>query len=140
MKICSQCNQAKPLAEFFRCSRRKDGHQSDCKICHYEQCKAFFQTNKGRIAQKRYNQTEKSKTARKRYHIQHPEYYKAYSVIRYAIKIGKLPHPTMLQCLYGNHLAQEYHHYLGYKPEHWLDVIPVCIKCHIKLRHKNTAS
>ncbi|GAG26296.1 unnamed protein product, partial [marine sediment metagenome] len=30
--------------------------------------------------------------------------------------------------------AEQYHHPNGYEPEHWFNIIPICIKCHNKLR------
>lgn len=33
-KVCAKCGEPKPLAEYFRRSRAKDGLQSYCKSCH----------------------------------------------------------------------------------------------------------
>lgn len=33
MKTCSKCNQDKPLTEFHKQTRSKDGHQPACKSC-----------------------------------------------------------------------------------------------------------
>lgn len=53
MKICCKCKQSKPLPEFYKDTRRLDGHRSDCKDCHniarqryvtsnHEKVKAYF--------------------------------------------------------------------------------------------------
>lgn len=90
---------------------------------HYQQSK------EGKIAQKRYNQSGKGIANQKRYHICHPKCRKAESAVNYAIKIGRLPRPDTLQCYYCPKQAEQYHHW-SYAPEHFLDVIPVCVKCH----------
>ena len=43
-----------------------------------------------------------------------------------------------LQCSCGQQ-AKHYHHHKGYTKKHWLDVIPVCTKCHsiIHLKEKD---
>lgn len=33
MKTCKRCGEVKPLDQFFRCSRVKDGRQAQCKTC-----------------------------------------------------------------------------------------------------------
>jgi hypothetical protein len=33
-KTCSSCNELKPLKDFYKESRVKDGHMRRCKICH----------------------------------------------------------------------------------------------------------
>lgn len=33
MKICSKCKESKPLEDFYRQSRQKDGYQRQCKTC-----------------------------------------------------------------------------------------------------------
>ncbi len=45
-----------------------------------------------------------------------------------AIERGELPEPKTLTCADCGSAAQVYDHYLGYDPEHWLDVQPVCIR------------
>lgn len=43
---------------------------------------------------------------------------------------GSLPKASACQCAICGQAAHHYHHYLGYEPEHWLDVIPLCRPCH----------
>ena len=49
-----------------------------------------------------------------------------------AIRRGALADPKTLLCLDCGVPAQVYDHYLGYDPEHWLDVQPVCIRDNAK--------
>ena len=100
--------------------------------------KRYLQTEKGKAKVERYQQSKKGKAAQragqKRFRVRHPNQPKALIAVRDAIKKGILPKPNSLQCHYGDHQAQEYHHHKGYAPEHWLDVIPVCKKCHTNIR------
>ena len=150
-KRCSKCKEIKPLSEFSTDRSRKDGLQFHCKKCYSQYSKQYRQTEKGKDVHKRatckYSKTERGKTTQKRYeqsekgkaqrrnsachyHARHPQKIKAVQAVNNAIYAGKLPQPDTLQCHYCPARAKEYHHYKGYAPEHWLDVIPVCKKCH----------
>ena len=106
----------------------------------------YKQTNQYKAYCKNYNrnyrQTEQGKKFRRlgiaRWRLRHPEQWKANVAIREAIRIGQLPRPDSLQCHYCPAQAEQYHHYLGYEPEHWLDVVPACIKCH-NLKHRKAS-
>jgi hypothetical protein len=45
MKICSKCNQTKPLIEFGKKSRNKNGLQARCKDCHREDGRVTYAKN-----------------------------------------------------------------------------------------------
>lgn len=107
----------------------------------------YAKTNKGKSAQKRYLYSEKAKVKRKcylqtekgksvrrkilkQYTIRYPDKIKAERTANNAIKNGQLPRPDTRLCHYCPKPAQQYHHWHGYEPKHWLDVIPVCITCH----------
>lgn len=110
--------------------------------------KRYEQSENGKERHKRadrkYRQTEKgkvlyrklAKNARK----ENPEKIEARKAVNHAIRVGRLPQPGSLLCHYYlqkpdcEKQAKEYHHHKGYAPEHWLDVIPVCIKCHLLFR------
>ena len=47
-----------------------------------------------------------------------------------AVRKGELLPITTLLCMRCLAPAQHYHHHLGYRCEHYLDVLPVCVKCH----------
>lgn len=139
-KRCSKCKEIKPLSEFYTDHSRKNGHQCYCKICSNKDVGKYRQTEKGRKVSRRavskYEQTEKGKEHRKCRARKHPEIIKARQHIADAIRWGKLPPAESLQCSCGEP-AKHYHHWHGYEPEHWLDVIPVCVKCHTN-RNKKT--
>lgn len=140
-KRCCKCNQIKPITAFYKAPTKKDGYRYDCKICHLINMKKYYQSEKGKKvaikAVRHYQQTKKGKVAKriweKRYNICHPEYNKAVGAVQYAIKIGILPRPNTLPCHSCPAQAEQYHH-----PDYskLLDVIPVCQKCHRKLRRK----
>jgi hypothetical protein len=66
------------------------------------------------------------------------EHKKARQTVNVAVRLGRLPRPNDLPCKDCGHIwtvgerRHEYDHYLGYAPEHWLDVQAVCTKCHAK--------
>jgi len=149
-KRCSKCKQIKPLSEFSKHKSYEDGHRYWCKLCESQYSKKYLQTKHGKATRENYNETDKGKQARKRaskhyqqsekgkvsgerYQQNHPERIKARSAVMIAIVAGKLPQASSLQCSCG-HQAAQYHHHKGYAPEHWLDVIPICKKCHDVLR------
>ena len=131
-KRCSKCNEIKPLSEFFKRTKNKDELQGYCKSCQNESNKKYGKTKKGKAAKKRYGQSEKGRANHKRYEQSDKGKIAiaTRSAIRYAILTRRLPQPNTLQCHYCPAQAEEYHHWNGYKTNHRLDVIPVCIKCH----------
>jgi len=140
MKICIKCHQDKRLTEFHKNKPSRDGHLNKCKTCSNKYHKKYRQTEKGKAYFKHYRQSEKSRIIQrisgKHYSILYPERRKARKTISNAIRAGKLPRPDTLQCNYCLEKAEQYHHYLGYVPKHWLDVIPVCKECHYKCKRK----
>lgn len=162
-KTCRVCKQTKPFSEFHKNRSSKDGHINNCKVCRLIRIKEYSQTEKGKARYKRYKQTEKGKATQKRYRqsdkgrkvdtrgkkrfgIRHPEQIKAKKAVKRAIKTGKLPRPDTLLCHYRlqhpdcEYHAKQYHHWHGYAPEHYLDIVPVCMKCHIKQHNRKRSS
>lgn len=146
-KRCSKCKEIKSISEFHKSKREYDGLQGWCKLCFksYQQSpkgkeiqRKFRQSPAAKVIRKRYRQSEKGKVNRRintrKHAISFPERIKAQYTVNNAIKVGRLPHADTLQCYYCPAKAQLYHHHLGYEKEHWLDVVPVCRKCH-KLCH-----
>lgn len=123
------------------CLRYKKTEKSKVRDKRYRQShkgkeaqRRYDRSEKGKVAKKRYQQSKKGKIARnnakKLYNIRHSERVKAKDAVNDAIKADKLPQANSLQCNYCPEQAKQYHHHKGYKKEHWLDVVPVCIKCH----------
>lgn len=59
-----------------------------------------------------------------------PQRIKARRVVQGAVQRGEIPSCKSLPCTDCGGTAQHYDHYLGYERDHWLDVQPVCIRCH----------
>ena len=157
-KRCCTCKQIKPLSEFYKNRGTKDGLQGACKACDKAYHKWYHQTEKGKAKNRRYYQSkkgkaknrrycrsekgkatnrrycrsEKGKAHRRRYYKKHPERQKARNAVNQAISYSKFPKAKNFKCSCGQQ-AEQYHHHKGYKPEHWFDVIPVCMKCHNEL-------
>lgn len=52
MKTCTSCNEEKPLEDFFnRNLKTKDGKNSHCKACEYEQIQNWRKNNVGSLRQ-----------------------------------------------------------------------------------------
>lgn len=88
-KICSRCKIGKPISEFYKDKRRKNGLHSECKQCDKIYSKQWISKNpeKRKNILKRYkiNHPDKVKASAKKWQQSHPEYSKA-SVYRYRIK------------------------------------------------------
>ncbi len=50
--------------------------------------------------------------------------------------MGLMPSAKVRKCHYCEARAEEYHHHMGYKFEHWLSVIPVCHEHHPRERRE----
>lgn len=53
MKICARCHKQKPLSEFHKNSRSKDGLHSYCKDCNKAKAAQYLKTDKGEAALKK---------------------------------------------------------------------------------------
>lgn len=133
-KTCTKCKASKSLTEFHKDKSRLDGYRSHCKECY----KAYLTGDTGnaarKVTQEAYRATEVGKVAQRRCVAKnaerYPEKIKARQAVSNAIRNGKLPKASTLNCP-CKEPAKEYHHYLGYTPEHRFDVIALCIKCHL---------
>lgn len=68
-KICSKCKAEKPLSEFHKDKRARDGLYSHCKACHYKLTHAYEQTEKGKEVVRNY--LEKTQDRHQEYHRKH---------------------------------------------------------------------
>ena len=126
-KKCSKCKQFKQLPGFRKDRTAKDGIHGHCKACEL-------------IIKRKYQRTDKGKAnhqaRKKRFNARYPNKLKAVNAVNSAITAGRLTRPDTLFCYYCPVQAEQYHHYLGYEPEHWFDIVPVCIKCHRQIHKK----
>ena len=124
------------LLKYFHSEKGKAYQKQYCQSETYKKARYLYNRSKKRkIVYKRYEQSKKGKESHRQnatnYRSRHPEIIRAHSAVARAIKAGILPYPNSLICSCGE-IAQHYHH-PSYVPEHWLDVVPVCIPCHNSL-------
>ena len=137
-KRCSKCKKTKPISEFYKHSRMKDGFFNHCKSCRAKYQTEYRKTEKGKVANRKgcnkYRKTANSKVVqragKKRFKARHPNQIKAQQAVNNAITANRLPRPDTLQCHYCPAQAEQYHHHKGYAKKHWLDVVPTCCLCH----------
>ena len=75
MKTCSRCNESKPLEEFQRRARNKDGHTNLCKPCKREYDNNYYRQNDYRKDYIRSNQKERERETERYiygYLLEHP--------------------------------------------------------------------
>ena len=113
------CKKTKPVSEFYKSKREKDGHQTYCKICDRDYKRKYVQTPKAVERIRKYNQSEHGKEiirkvaqkykanhreklrrkSRSRYHL-NPEKAHAKYIVHKAIKKGELTTPSAYTCAY----------------------------------------
>lgn len=128
-KCCAICKEWLPLTKQFfgKQTGNLDGLANVCKPCKAEMDRQYRKTENGKIAR----QKERENLLNR-----YPEKIQARTEVNLAIRRKKLPPAKNCLCLKCGNIASEYHHYLGYKLSHWLDVIPLCYKCHDEIDSK----
>lgn len=149
-KRCTKCGIVKTTEDFYTHRTEKSGFQYHCKTCQteynrehsnpeyarqYYQDHREDQQNKHREQNIIYRQTEEGKEKRRinsrEYRKNHKDKIKARNVVGYAVDRGRIPPAASFICSSRNEeQATGYHHWRGYEPEHHMDVIPLCYKCH----------
>ena len=158
-KVCSKCLIEKPVSEFTPYAIRKYGFRPQCKQCrtikqkafykiHRKQCLKqkveYYNSERGQKIINEYRQSQKgregqrssSKAGRKK----NPQRIAAEHAVERAVKSGKLPRASTQKCIICGKQAMDYHHNKGYAKKHWLDVIPVCRRCHTAIHSKYSLS
>jgi len=74
-KRCSHCREEKPIGEFHRHSRTKDGRQTRCKVCKGEASRKYYESGGGREKQKKYREKNKARLSeyKKKYYSENKE-------------------------------------------------------------------
>ena len=121
MKLCTMCNQVKPLDEFYNRPDRENSTLCWCKVCRRE-----YQRNRPRQSQLKRSQASEAK-----YKEKYPDRRKAKTAINNAVRLGKVPRVEGLLCRDCGKQAEQYHHE-SYEPDQWLVVVPLCRLCHGK--------
>ena len=48
-KQCSKCNEVKPISEFGKLSKSKDGLNYHCKICDRKKVRSYYNKNTEKV-------------------------------------------------------------------------------------------
>jgi len=121
--------------------RKKSNREWQDKYRHTEHGKEVYKkinsSEKAKERWKRGRQTEKSIIRHRKeqdvYRKNNPEKQRAHQTILRAVKKGDMPHPSTLSCVSCGKQARHYHHNKGYAKENWLDVVPLCPTCHVRI-------
>lgn len=151
-KVCTKCKQEKPLSEYYKDKRHKDGLYTHCKSCQQALIASWESRNAGKAKAYRKQWSESHKEhrrelARLRYHsngdivrarkIAHRDTIqgKAQTKLANAVHLGQIDKPhTCSECGCAN-MRIDGHHSDYSKP---LDVEWLCTTCHNK-RHRKAA-
>lgn len=95
----------------------------------------YENSKRGKETRKKYNEKfkELSGSWAKRTKSERRKQVAARNAIGSAIRFKRMPSARNFACIECGKQAQEYHHHKGYAQEYWLDVVPMCIKCHRNL-------
>ena len=135
-KPCNKCGEVLDLSCFHANKRLPGGRVGICKICRNTSNRQWAKAHAKQEAERaRRNAKLPHSIARMRsYNKRNPEKYAAHLEVTKAIKRGELAPASACECAdCGVSPAQTLHHH-SYKPEHQLDVIPLCRSCH-GIRH-----
>lgn len=135
-KRCRECNQVKPLGEFYVHSMMADGHLNKCKICVKERIQKYRRANPDRCAEIDRRKYDKAKAdpefMRKRIEYQRK---KRTFETRRAHKLAQrhLQKSRPVLCELCQERPSEHAHHPDYsKP---LSVLWLCARCHHRLHH-----
>jgi hypothetical protein len=131
-KKCIKCEISKDVSCFSKDKRNK--LYAYCKDCGNEVSRNYYNAHKENIAVRRKkwgdNNLSRLASIARKYRKIHADRQAARNAVNDAVIRGVIVAPKHLICSNCKKQAQEYHHYKGYKREHWLDVIPLCRDCH----------
>lgn len=132
-KTCFKCSETKPLADFYKHSRTKDGHLGKCKSCTKRDVSANYRKNIGHYKKYEVNRnklkhrkSQKINNQRNR-RLRNPDKYLARTAVGNAIRDGRLLKEPCEIC--GDKDSQAHHEDYS-KP---LDVRWLCFKHHRQL-------
>ncbi len=147
MKRSRVCLVEKTLDEFYKSKSGKYGQTAACRQCTIKGVKKYRQTPAGKESVRRYNDSPHGRANNRRHRRspkgkatlrrcgkrdrkEQPHKMKARHAISNAIRSGQLLTASTQKCKQCGNQANQYHHHLGYDNKHWLDVIPLCYRCH----------
>lgn len=137
-KRCAVCNQVKPITEFHKNSKTKDGCAARCKPCACQATMEWKVANRERYAESlrswKERNRERKRRNNRRWARDNHEKVLAQRQLNAAIHSGKIDPATQFRCSNSEcpNMAIDYHHW-SYADEHIFSVIPLCRGCHTRL-------
>jgi hypothetical protein len=134
VRLCPNCDTAKPLSEYHWVKRTQRYHYC-CKKCANALQRKYYERRRDERNAKQlaYSKTPKGKVARRKAILnawsRHPEKMQARLKMTQAINNAVLKKTNCEEC---DNPKVEGHHYLGYDEAHWLDVQWLCRYHHRK--------
>lgn len=86
-----------------------------------------------------YDRSPAGRASRARYKANNLAKVRARATVNNAIQVGKLLPAVALPCASCGGASIDYHHHLGYAPEHHLSVVALCRQCHEAMHHQTEA-
>lgn len=162
LKVCTKCGEAKPLTDFYKVHTglRAGKYQARCKSCHNAQQAQLRANNpekfkmKDRLYHESHREEARERTREwvsrnrdkrrqfsKRYTDIHAERRIAHGAVNDAVRRGKFPPAWAMVCEHCQEAqAAHWHHHKGYSKEFALDVVAVCVECHVSAHKKEIAT
>lgn len=156
MKRCTKCGEFKAVSEFGNHSRTYDGLRCWCKKCHYEANRLYRLTHTRRrkvsprkrcelpnpetIEQRERQRKQELLGNRRRRdderYRRDPGKFKAKKAIARLLRRGEILPAAEYRCGCCGKEARDFHH-PSYMPSDFVNVIPLCRSCHVKLHHSD---
>lgn len=133
VKVCFKCGVEKPLTEYYKHQRMKDGHLNKCKNCIISDVKQHRRENESVREYDRKRGCRQSREYQKQHRLDNPEKYKARTLIGNMLRDGKIFRPNF--CSECQKKCKPHGHHDDYsKPTvvRWL-----CARCHALFHAEN---
>tara|TARA_R100001377_G_C3168383_1_gene102130 strand:- start:132 stop:569 length:438 start_codon:yes stop_codon:yes gene_type:complete len=135
MKSCKQCNELKPLDDYYAVARVIDGRSGKCKEC----IKAYAIENRNNNLEyyRKYDRLRGNRQPSeylKAYRDQNPAKYKAHSAVSNALRAGKIKKAGACE-ICSDSVSRIHGHHDDYL--HPLEVRWLCAGCHRQWHVKN---
>jgi hypothetical protein len=122
MKICAECNEAKPSTDFYQHPATADGLMYICKACHCRRMKV--QRERSKHPERRLRLRANARKWRE----DHPGGYRAHTAVNNAVRDGKLVKEPCALCGAAENVHGHHKDYTQPLAVTWL-----CAKCHHRL-------
>ena len=132
LKFCTKCESTKAVSDFYKGSSTYDGLSTACKDCKREYQRKYTREGRHKNRRNKYAKNNRGKILRleRNYRRSHRVQTQAKNRLNAEIRLNGFPHISTRRCSVCGDTAAHYHHW-SYEEIHWLDVIPLCQRCHI---------